>query len=128
MENTPLKPLLTPGQKRLLELPNILALISRFDLHPFSSPEAIINAKIHNSTQTLISSLSDSKPDLIDTSQYAPLSDSGASAVKNFHRQARTNKLAPGYCLDAHDQVIFDLNFTCHPKELPHDHPKYVPF
>lgn len=130
-QNTPLKPLLTPGQKHLLSLPNIQALISRFDLHPFSSPEAIINTKIHNQAQVLIASFSSSKPDIIDTDSFAPMSDSGAAAVKAFHRQVKIDKLPKGYCLDANDKPIFDRDFKAKgisEKELPPNHPDYVPF
>src|SRR6478609_9280058 len=92
----PLKPLLTPAQKNMLEYGLIPTLISRFDLHPFSSPEAFINTRIHNRVQTLLSSVTGTKPDLINVADYAPLSDSGAAAVKAFDRKAKIDKLAPG--------------------------------
>ena len=127
----PLKPLLTPAQKRLLELPQILLLINRFDLHPFSSPEAFINTRVHNRTQTLISSFSKTKPDFIDTSQFAPMSEDGASTVKAFDKAVKESKLQPGYCLDSSGKTIFDRNWKAKglkEKDLPPDHPDYAPF
>ncbi len=127
----PLKPLLTPAQKSMLEYGKIPDLISRFDLHPFSSPEAFINTRVHNRVQTLLAPVMGTKPDLVNTSDFAPLSDSGAAAVKAFDRKAKEDKLPPGYCLDTHDKPIFDKQWKAKglkEKDLPHDHPDYAPF
>lgn len=131
MENQPLKPLLTPGQKAILKYGKIPDLISRFDLHPFSSPEAVINARAHNRIQAIIAPLSNSKPDLIDIAQFAPLSESGAQFIKTFERAIKTAKLPPGYCLNHLDQPIFDKNWKekgLANKDLPTNHPDYAPF
>lgn len=132
MENLPKKPLLTPGQNHLLSLPNIKSLIQRFDLHPYSSPEAHINAMVAYKTQVIISSISSSKqPPKPDFSQYAPLSEDGASKYRDFIRKAKQDKLPPGYCLDSTGKTIFDKQWKTKglsEKQLPHDHPDYVPF
>lgn len=131
-ENTPQKPLLTPGQKHLLEYSKIPDLIQRFDLHPYSSPEARINAIAHHRVQEIIAQLSGSpQPPKPDFSQYAPLSDDGANKLKDFIRKNKEEKLPKGYCLDPQDKVIFDRDFAKKgilPKELPPQHPDYVPF
>ena len=132
MQNQPKKPLLTPGQNHLLSLPNIQSLIQRFDLHPYSSPEALINTMISYRTQALIASISKSPtPPKPDFSQYAPLSDDGASTYRAFIRKAKEDKLPPGYCLDASGNPIFDRDFKkkgISEIDLPYNHPDYVPF
>lgn len=128
----PLKPLLTPGQNTLLKLPNIQALISRFDLHSFSSPEARINLLAHHRIQTIIAStVGQLPPPPPDFSIYAPLSEDGHKNYKAFLRKAKEDKLPPGYSLDKNEKPIFDRDFKkkgITEKDLPPDHPDYVPF